>query len=218
MRHATILILLLVWAAPATVHAQASRRAAHAAADTTLFGAVLRHIVEGSGGKAVRVDPRPLHPDPAIVELRRSVADAVPGRVTTRDDPLAAATRRAVSRRSREIARLGLRETDVYGYPNCTGVLWSAPVLNRAEPRARSDCPAEEFAAVILAIPRSGGAYWPGNVDQRREAPAGAWTVRVIGRELGPSGASSTADDYVAQRLGAGGWRIIKVVSLLIVE
>lgn len=214
MRQTWILILLLAWAAPAAVYAQASGRAA----DTTLFAAVLRHIVEGSGGKAVRVDPRPLHADPAIVELTRSVAHAVPGRVTTRDNPLASVPRRTVARRSRSIARLGLREADAFSYPGCPGILLSAPVLNRPQPRARGECPPEEFAAVILGIPRSGGAYWPRNLDQRAETRPGAWTVRVITRDLGPSGASLTADDYVAERDESGSWRITKVVSLLIIE
>jgi hypothetical protein len=208
---------LLMWAAPAVVHAQVAGRATRAGADTSLLGAVLRHVVEGSG-MPVRVDPRPLNPDPALVELKRSVAAAVPDRVSSVRDPLAATTRRVLSRRSRVISRLGLREADAFSYPNCPGIMFSAPVLNRVERRPGNDCPAEQFSAVIVSVPRAGGAYWPGNLDQRHATPRGAWSVRVITRDLGPLGASSGAYDYVAERDRSGSWRIVKVVSLLIVE
>jgi hypothetical protein len=55
-------------------------------------------------------------------------------------------------------------------------------------------------------------------VDERDQARLGYRAVRVIRRELRPSGATQTAYDFVLSRGGRYGWEVVRIVPLVIAE
>jgi hypothetical protein len=71
----------------------------------------------------------------------------------------------------------------------------------------------------VVAIPRRGGAYWPGNRDERAQyANREVYSVRVIERDLRPEGSVEVSSDYVFERGSGGVVVFLKQVRLLIVE
>jgi hypothetical protein len=214
-----VALTIIACTTPSRRQGDAPRPARHSAPDTSLLAAVLARLVEEGGRVPLRVDPRPLRPDPAIVELAPSLAQIVPEHVTTRADPLAPVEPAHLSSRARLIERLGLRREDAYSYPRCPGILKLGPPEIRPDPRPLAGCPADTFRVAILALPRRGGAYWPGSrIDERAGTPDGVWTVRVIERRLTPFGSSGSASDYVAQRDSHASWRILRRVGLLVTD
>lgn len=201
--------------APTAAEAQTSALAE--AADTSLLVAVLRHISSEPGPPDLRLDPRPLRADPAIVELTDELGRAVPEFVTTRPDPFEPASPAVVARRSRDAASIGVGEASVTAFPRCPGIMLVGPPELRASSGPVAGCPPDQIRVVVVATPRPGGPYWPGSrVDER--SAAGLWTARVIERRVGPGGGYTSAADYVAERDECGGWRIVKVVPFLVKE
>lgn len=217
MRTAVCALLLMQ---PAANRAVAQRRTEGTLQmDTSLFTAVVRYMHSAPGGYSLRVDPRPLRPDPSLVELAPSVSVAAPDLVTTPLDPLEPIPARVVARRSRAIARLRLGEADVFRHPRCPSLLVSGPPELNPNREPLPECPAISHRVAILAIPRPGGAHLPGvRSAQQPEHQAGVWSVRVIQRDLTPFGASASASDYVVARGANGRWRVIQVVPLVVIE
>ena len=188
--------------------------------DTTLLSVIVRHVAGDAAAHhvALRIDPRPLKADPAIVELAPRVALAAPGLVSAIADPLAEVSVEAVDERARVLERTGIPAMDVYAHPACPGMLEIPPDL-REGGRTHPDCPTKAFTVAILGLPRPGGAYWPGSrVDERQQNGRDVWSVRMIQRHLQPAGVNMVASDVVVERTPAGIWRVVKVVPLLFVE
>jgi hypothetical protein len=180
-----------------------------------MFATVVRRLQGEVRGLPLRVDPRALKPDPAIVELTPGVAAAAPNLVQPIPDPLAHGIPRVRQQRSIALAQLGVAEGDIRAFSGCPGMLQGpdesdVPVAG---------CPSTSFAIAILALPREGGAWWPGSqVDERASSPAGVWSVRVIRREITTTGANMAAADYVLHRTADRVWTVDHVVRLLIAE
>lgn len=186
--------------------------------DAEVFALVVQHLSteDPRAGGSLRVDPRPLKPDPSIVELWPSLAKSIPDRVQAAPEPLAGMSPGVARRRSQVLARLNVSTTDAFAHPSCPGILLPPELQKNREPDRR--CPKEVYTAAILSLPRPGGAYWPGNLDQRDDGSHTTWTVRVIRRNLEPVGAGTTALDYVVDHTCEGNWQIRKVVPLVIME
>lgn len=185
--------------------------------DTALLRTVIERIVSDSRGVSVRVDPRPLKADPAVVELTVGIAKAAPDLVRSIGEPLAPVSAEVVRARTRTLERMSVPLTDIFAYPSCPGIL-RPPELQR-DSRPSPDCPHEEFVAVVLSPARPGGAYSPAMKTNRTDnAEPGVWSVRVIQRNLRPMGTSQMALDYVLRRTSSRTWQVINVVPLLIRE
>jgi hypothetical protein len=84
--------------------------------------------------------------------------------------------------------------------------------------RKRSHCPAESLRAVLVALPRQGGAYWPQNFDERPKYDGrDVWSVRVIVKTLSPNGQVERSADYVFERV-KDAWVLLERRLVLIVE
>jgi hypothetical protein len=167
--------------------------------EVRLFAAVVRTLVD-SFPKRLFVDPRPLNPDPAIVDFQpEDRADISAAHLAARAAVLRAA---------------GVRETDAPSRGRCPGALQPQPPdsLLRA-------CPNEAQARAVVGLSRIGGVYWPPSTRDQRESGArlGYRTSRVLVTTLGPRASSTIAYDYVFARAGDD-WRLVEVVGLFIIE
>jgi len=187
-------------------------------ADTTLFAAVVHFLEDDPTGAPLRVDPRPLRPDPALVTLHD--VTVVPERVDpeVQARPFADVDAAVVARRSELIERLGRLETDALADARCPGVL--VPPGPAVAERRRRHCPTEgSYRSAALALPRPGPPYWPGNVDERaRYAGVDVVSVRVIIRHLSEAGSSERSMDYVFAFTSEDDVRYLKRTELLVVE
>jgi hypothetical protein len=203
------------------------------AQDGFLFNLVLLALLDLTRGE-LRVDPRPLWRDPALVSLkhRRGAAPetADPGGPGW---PLADAADWELEYRQAVLGMLGLAETDALRDARCP-VRSAAPApVNGGSTSA--GCPRESYRSVIIAPPREGGAYWPGTFDERTRyvtwprsttdwpGPAGDTgstiiSIRVIATDLSPSGSVEQSWDYVFERSDWGGLRLLEVRPLYVVE
>lgn len=185
------------------------------ATDTALFAAVVRNLVEEGRVVPVQIDPRPLRPDPALVEVSARVGAAVPDLVRPVSDPFVPNAGDVLRRRRTVLHRLGISQTDFGSFPSCPGGLVPPEMRATVPP---GTCPPRSMISAVIALARPGGAYLPRGRDERASAPPDAWSVRVIRRDLGPKSAIASASDYVARRDSGGGWKIVAVVPLLVVE
>jgi hypothetical protein len=172
--------------------------------DGLLFEAVLQLLIADSLHGPVRVDPRPLRPDPRLVTLH--AADIIPDRIEPGlwRDPISEATAE-VRGREAILALLALERTDGLHQPACPGVL--VPETAESEVLRRRWCPASPFRIAMVALPRQGGAYWPNNFDERGKYArqhATIRSVRVIVREYSAEGLVEETTDFVFAIVGSG--------------
>jgi len=184
-------------------------------AEMAVFSIVAARLASDAGAAALRVDPRPLGADPSIVEATRRLAAAAPDLVATPDTVLAAVPGGIVQARRRALEQARIAPGDVLAYAECPGGLGPpAP-----PPTARAGCPPTAWTVAAAGLSRPGGAYLPGSrVDERAQASLGYRSVRVIRRELRPSGATQAAYDFVLAPDPPNGWRIMKGVPLVVAE
>lgn len=169
------------------------------ASDTALFATLVREIYSGPEDY-LRVDPRPLQTDPTVMVARSQNLAEVPPSV--------------VQSRSEVLRRIGVPEVDAVNMPSCAGAL--VPLEFRPPGQT---CPSKPILVAILGLPRPGGAYAPGYVDEREEgAKQGYWSIRVIERSMDPKGSSTTISDYVVQLDDEKGWKLVKKHGLLAVD
>jgi hypothetical protein len=184
--------------------------------DTALFRLVVEHLRDSSGD-VLRVDPRPLRNDPRLVTLR--AFDMIPGRVEPGlwRDPLASVPASLINTRREALRKLRIAEIDGLNLEPCPGVL--VPESPKVNELKLSRCPEKAYRVLMVAIPRRGGSYWPGNFDERgKYLDRSIFTVRVIERSLSPQGSSEVSADYVFERMGMIEWRLLERRGLLIVE
>lgn len=173
-----------------------------AASDTVLFALTVQAIAERTEGD-IRVDPRPLRPDPGIGVFVRAehFADAEPA---------------AVRERERVLSRLGIAQFRKSSIDMCgSGPGGVMPVIEPGDTATRRAWLSRPRlpTCVLVSLPREGGAYFPPAEIDRREAHPGAGirTVRVV--TIG-SGDAIDVFDVVARCTGEGRWQILEVARL----
>jgi hypothetical protein len=181
-----------------------------------LFEATLRELQRDTAGGEIRVDPHPLRNSATLVTLHAMsmISERIePGSWTS---PYADISDVQKSERVAALARLGIAALD--GLPNaeCPGALMPPTPAN--EERRRSHCPPLVFRAVMVALPRTGGSYWPRNFDEREKyAGRDVCSVRVIVRLLAPNGHVESSADLIFEAT-ASGWQFLERRALLIIE
>jgi hypothetical protein len=196
----------------AVVHSEPSRADA-VWLDSVLFDAVVQQLVMEASKTELRIDPRPMKPDPTIVSLRPIGAalgfGTAPDSIYDNSYPVLQGSR------SRALGRGSVRSTDATLTLQCPGV------LRRSNPEIRDErarhCPRDTRYEALIALPRAGGPFIPGGVDERATFGDGVFTVRVIVRTLGPQGVSESCDDRVFRFID-GAWKLVVRRDLLVVE
>lgn len=210
------LCLLLITLAGCTPRLAAVGETRVADADGALFAAVLGELVRDSTGGDLRVDPRPLRPDPSLVVLEDVGAPA--GRIApeTWKEPLLGSAEGTIRHRESVLASLKYTIADGLHPPRCPGALL-APSPEKEVLRLQF-CPGTPYRIVMMATPRAGGIFWPGNRDERSEYTGrNVVSVRVIVTHMTPSGRNQVAMDFVFERKGQD-WVFLKSVVLGIAE
>jgi len=178
-----------------------------------IFAAVAARLRADAAGVPLRIDPRPLSADPALVELTPQLSAAAPDLVRAPRPVLAPVSSAVTERRRRILLQLGITAGEVPTRAECPGGL-----VPPGQPAVqRPGCPAADTVEAAVALSRAGGAYLPGSRTDERGDRAHR-SVRVIRRELRPSGATQAAYDFVLSRDAAAGWRVSRVVVLVIAE
>ena len=205
------LLVLLVCLTTGCVH---STQSTPYSADDELFALVVEELLADSTWGELRVDPRPLKPDPAILMLHTGLDEAAPRSLTAPGGPLLSGDSTMVKERQRILAAKRVPAYDAFKYHLCSGAL--APRPPEAVNVNDEQCPSTEFRSAIIAMPRRGGVFVPGRFDERAADEGDVWSVRVITQDLGPRGSVGGAFDYVFKRDGS--WRLVKEELLYIVE
>ena len=186
--------------------------------DATPFEAILRHTLARSTAGEIRVDPRPLRPDPSLATLH-GLGEIIPDLIspTAHHVPLAHVEANVIERRQGILAALGIDEADGLHYVACPGFM--IPPSDEVLRQRRERCPATEYEIIMLALPRAGGAHLPPNTDERaKDGDRPVQSVRVIRRKVGPRGSMETSADYVFERVESDAWRLLEIRELLIIE
>ena len=178
-------------------------------ADTALLRSVLRAMPRSA--LPVRVDPRLLVADPALVTvgpLADMVAE-VSGTPAPRSlfAPLDSASLRKLAD---VINAEGLQVTSFVDNHLCA--------VARFRKELREGCGKESYQSIAIALPRDGGVHWPGNFDERTRYPGrSVVTVRVLSRDLLEDGSPGDASDFVFEKT-SGGWRLLERRLLLVLH
>jgi hypothetical protein len=184
------------------------------ALDADLFPLVVEQLLREATRPELRIDPRPLKPDPGLVTLDSMVQEVAPTQVGAPGGPLLTLDGEVGARRKKVLSSLRIPITDALLDDRCPGAL-VAP-LPESDAAKRERCPAMDYRSVMIAVPRAGGVYWPGNFDERANDKGEVWSVRVIRQDVGPAGKVAAASDYVFVR--EAGWRFVKKELLFILE
>lgn len=184
--------------------------------DRVLFDLTVRALVADTTVPDLRIDPRPLRPDPGLVTLH--AFNLAPDRVIlgSWQDPFARGVENEIDSRRAALRLLGV--TEAQGIPEvaCPPVM-APPTPELQEEKARW-CPQVAFRNALIALPRTGGAYWPPSVDERAKyAGRLVYTVRVLQRLFYPQGQMEASHDYVFE-YQADGWVLLERRGLLIIE
>ena len=112
-----------------------------------------------------------------------------------------------VAARRRALISRGIREGPIPRLADCP----QAPVIEGS----LANCPAEDIEALVVGLPRPGGAYVPnGGYDERESGKAlGEWSVRAIRVSAGKFGSNLSGLDVVVKEVG-GEWLFQRVVYL----
>jgi len=184
--------------------------------NSELFEATVQTLLAERIAGELRVESRVLHPDPAILSLRRL---PVPS-----DHPLAAATRLFMApdeptqaARSSILRTLGVAEVDSLSHPKCPPSMM--PTTSGAPYPGWEDCPPDPgFRIAFIALPRPGGSQSPGHPDATpAEELERTWTVRVVERNYHAGGGSEVSIDFVFVQQD-GRWRLKYRANLVIIE
>lgn len=189
-----LLSLAIPFAAPLAsraLYAHPGEAMVDAARDTALLSAVFRALPVEPYHR-VEVEAHPLRPEPALV--------------FPHPEDLASVPTETVAIRRAYIERSGWKVMASFELFHCGR---GRGGLQRADVPAPSD--SLRPLCVLLALPRPGGAFFPGGVDGRARAPAGAVTTRAI--TISPKGQFHY--DVVAERSSDGGWRVVETVRVL---
>lgn len=184
--------------------------------DQVVFESVVRHLL-AAWGSALRIDPRRLSADPGVVTLT-SLHTVIPDRVASTSRPSAILRENGdLERRLEVLQSLDAPQGDILEYNRCPGVL-VPPILGQDDPKPRW-CPRTLRVTAIVSTPRSGGVYWPDNVDDRqRYAARSVYTARVIISDSSPAGSIEQSYDYVFECRTPVTCELLEVRPLLIVE
>jgi hypothetical protein len=169
--------------------------------DDDAFRVVVGGVRQEARGIPLSVDPRPLLPDPVIVEIHSESYASVPPQV--------------IEKRTEVLRELNVDETTDASLRGCASATTAPPPVGVEDPKSR--CPEKPIYLAAISLPRSGGAYFPGTpIDNRDEGKRrGQVSERVLLTQLSKAGASTRVYDFVLQR-GPGGWTIhSKVVGYL---
>jgi len=159
-------------------------------ADSALFSILVNQLLERYAGEEVRVDPRPLKPDPKLVTLRET-PDEIQDRMPTVTEPWLAGANELATRRASLLSTLDVSTTNASDDAQCHIILQGMEF-------EAVDCPAERYVSVVFSTARDGSEYWPTNVgDASALKVSGRATVRSIETMLGPDGFTSSAYDWV---------------------
>ena len=203
-------LLLLTWTTVGCTHRTESQPYPP---DHELFPLVIKALSDSTTGE-LRVDPRPLNPDPRLVVLEQSLADVAPTAVTSPNGPLLEVDEALIKRRTEVLATLGVLIGDALSDNLCSGAMVApSPGTDHAK---KTNCPPTEYRSAVVALPRQGGVFWPGNVDERDRNDGDVWSVRVITQDVGPTGKVAVTIDYVFIRKGT--WRLVEARPLFILE
>lgn len=186
--------------------------------DSALFEATIRQALDRVRNTELRVDPRPLKHDPGLVTLK-GLESVIPDRVAPEAHyaPLADSRDAVTQARRNLLIELGIAETDAFKDSRCPGAM--IPPSPEVDERKRERCPSTRYNSVIIALPREGGSYWPGNVDERNKyANRSVYSVRIIETSLHPRGSVEESIDYVFERQADNQWKLLDIRPLLIVE
>jgi hypothetical protein len=167
-----------------------------------------------------RVDARPLKPDPSLVSL--IVMDVFPEKISAEAsrNPWADVNTPVLAARQRVLRELGAPATDALKDMTCKTSIFPI-MLGGQKATPHPACPPEggDYYSTVIALPRQGAAYWPGNLDQRRAyAHRDLYTVRVIQRTMTWRGMAEASHDFVFERATSGTWRLVHKVGLLVVN
>jgi hypothetical protein len=199
--------------------------------DSALFAAAIESA-RAEDNTLLLVDPRPLIGQPRVksadsvlaanrdlVLKREALEELIPFAVAFPDSShLASVPDVIIANRRVVLERLGVAQADALKRGRCPGALVPPPPPGYP-PLDRSGCPKEERRVVITSEPRSGGAYWPGQIDEREVGrKRGQWSLRITARHEGPTSIMTTVDDYVLGRDASGNWQVLKKVNILILE
>jgi hypothetical protein len=207
-------LLVLLAALPAAAQ---TPRPVQPGTDSVLFAEVISHLGRDAA-IAVRVDPRPLRPDAELVTLT-DLGHVLPQRISPRAqaDPLAVVHADVMATREATLRRASIQQTNALADARCPGIMM-VPSKD-LDSLKRDACPSTPFLSVVLALPRAGGPWWPGHLDQRTQfADRHAVSIRVIARHMTLRGSTESAADYVFEIGAQGRWSLVEVVSLLVVE
>jgi hypothetical protein len=178
--------------------------------DTAMLRAVLRAAMTEPGRGEIKVDPRPFNDNDGLYSVSSEAVVTIPDSI--------------LRRRTAVINALGLSTVDatVVGQnARCPGVF--VGVADQTPDRkdsAHAECPRRQFYVLAIGLPRAGTVQLPnGEVYDRTNVRAGHgyWAVRVIRTNMGPTGSSVHASDYVVQN-ARGKWEVVKVVGLMYTE
>lgn len=171
-------------------------------ADTTSFSVIVQLVARESPDH-IRVDPRPLRPDPDIG-------------LFVRPEHFAQVDSAVVQARAAELQRMGIEQFRHGTGDRCgSGPGGTPPVIEPGDTTTMRDWLSQPVlpTCVLLSLPRPGGVHYPPGKIDRRDADhrPDSWTVRVITVRRGQ--AVDVLD--VVVRRGAGRiWRIVEVARL----
>ncbi len=179
-----------------------------------LFEATVIALRDEERAPVLRVDPRPLAPDPALITLRRLSLPAE-GAQQAALAPFALFARADGYSRRTVLTRLAIAEMDGLAYTDCP--LSSPPPSRSPEPNPGwSLCPDPGFRVAFLALPRRGDSWTPGH-DVVDVGNREVYSVRAIVRQFEVVGGLEYSADFVFERID-GRWVFLNRVMLTIIE
>lgn len=203
----------------AFVGCASSQRGLHTgtpARDPELFALAVGVFRADTVGAPIRVDPRPLKPDPELVTLHN--IDVMPERINPDaqagllPDSVLTAQRRVT------LVSMGIPMTDAIKDTQCPGGLLP-PRTEQQRIRKEQLCPSTGYRSLILATPRKGAEYWPGNIDKRSEfGGANVVSIRAVQTSVGPGGSVQSSFDLVFERDAEDQWHFLRRTILFLVE
>jgi hypothetical protein len=209
MSRAALLILAGSLAA-ASANSATCRNQPTAPADSALFSLVVRDLRSGQG--MLFVDPNALVDDPTIgsvegLPVPGEIAHASPDASFVRDSSLSAA-------RARVLGSAGIKSRSIVEALRCGSRRFQAMRTGKKLSSSEECFGGQEFTVVLIAIPRAGGAYLPGTVDERAGNEARV-SVRVITVGLSSSGNTESSMDLVFERSGES-WKLVNRRVLIV--
>jgi hypothetical protein len=177
--------------------------------DTGLLSAVIKASMTGAGREELFVDPRPFNADDDLYSVTRDAVVSIPDSI--------------LRRRTAVVTSLGLKTVDaiqVGQNARCPGVFVGIVKDTTAKDSVHAGCPRASFYVLAVGLPRPGTGPLPnGEIYDRQNVRAakGYNAVRVILTDMGFTGSSVHACDYILQFSG-GKWTVVRNVSLMYIE